>query len=287
MWKALKLTAPANVADIKTGLSRGALPYSVTATAGSLALTALDLPAGTGADTPGRARLETLLNGNAGFLALTPYNLGERKGDQAYLTPTEALTHLQERLMGIDSLRSAVLILLLPAESPAALANSLAGLCRAYPMPELEKLLRRAGALATLETDKFVIPRAPDYPATEEDAPTAHPQGRAGYSGLASLAAVAEAVQRALDAPLSKLQAFAQKRLAREAERQTALREWEAALTGSFPYFAAYLEGLLDIRQISSLSCSSPVADSFKSCAALCWWGRPASLEFMKELFGV
>ena len=290
MWRPLELKAPARAAALSAALAEGAAACNAVAEAGGRALVGLGLPGGTGGQVAERAELDAWLFSGVGFLAVTPYDLGERKGDQAYLTPSQALTLLQERLTGLGTLPEAALLLLLPGLDPALLANSLAGLCRAWPQPELEKLLRRSGALATLESHKFVIPQGADvpaYPSGRQDMPASYGKGLQGYLAYGGQAVAAEAAQRAADAPATKLRAFAQRRLARDQAQKATLREWAAGLQGQFPFFAACLEGVVAMRQLATLGKSAPVPDIFKSSAVLCWHGHPAALEFLKDLFGV
>lgn len=299
MWARLALAAPASATGLHEALQAraGALAKAVTQGAGALA--GLGLPSGiasSGSAVAERAGLEALLTGSAAFLALTPYNLGQHTGEQAYLTPEAALALVKARLASLSG--QAVLMLLLPGEDPGHLSAILAPLCRVYPSAELEQLLRRAGALATLEQDKFVIPAGPagpdgssesakaPYPPERASNTAEHPKGRAAYELLGAEAAIAEAVASAGAAPLKKLQAFAVKRSGGVGSLASAFNVLASGLAGSFDFYAAYLEGA-GLRQLEGLVKSAPVSERYKSCSLLCWWGSPASITFLKELFGV
>lgn len=284
MWSKLAIAAPASATGLHNSLHGQAVALADAVTQGAEALGGLGLPSGSGGGVAERERLEAVLTAGASFLAVTPYNCGQRAGEQSYLTPEAALAVIEERLASLSGV--AVLLLLLPGEEPGHLSTILAPLCRVYPTAELEQLLRRAGALATLEHDKFIIPADAPYPRERMANTAEHPKGRAAYELLGAEAAIAEAVASAGDSPLKKLQAFAGKRLGGVSALDSSFNALASGLAGSFDFYAAYLEGA-GLRQLASLSKNAPVNERYKSCSVLCWWGSPASITFLKELLGV
>ena len=121
-----------------------------------------------------RGRLAGLMTGSVSVLCVHPWQqgVGDRKGDYAWLTPENALASLSARcvpacLTGDAPQGGTALVLVVTAPDLSAFMYALGAFNGVFPLRELEQAGRRAAALATLELDKFVIPKAPCFPPWE------------------------------------------------------------------------------------------------------------------------
>lgn len=286
MWQKAKLVPPAGASNIHTSLAGEVGSLTSAAASGASALASLGLPGGSGGSVAEVQQLADLFLASASFLALTPTSNGKRVGDYNYFTPQEALTELKTRLAGSSAIGQNAFLLLLPAYDSAYMSNILAPLVSVYPTPELVQLLRRSGELGTLESAKFTIPDDASYPPELAINQLKHDRAASLYSSLEAEAALAEAVQRAQDSPVTKLTAFAQKRQATATGLIAQAAAQLAAFKGSFEVYTAYYTGLTG-RDVQALTSSSPVGESYKVSAVLCWWGDAGSMAFLKDVFGV
>lgn len=289
MWQQLKLTAPASATALAASLSSAMSGLGEALGAGLSGLADMDLDIDFNIEDllPGREDLSGLFSGECSFIAFTPLDSGSRKGNYAYMTPQEALEAVQARLVELSN-DEAVLLLLCPAESSGDLSRSLAPLLSAYPIPVLEKVARRAAALATLETDKMNIPLSiPLYPPSQPDSPALHPFGRNSSRALANMATLAEVSNRAGADPMNRLKDFASERLASASSMLESFKNMQESLTASVPFFVSYFETPEEKLLLSKLVEYAPVPEIYKESSVFCWHGLPGNLKFMRELFGL
>ena len=121
-----------------------------------------------------RGQLAGLMTGSVSVLCVHPWQqgVGDRKGDYAWLTPENALASLSARcvpacLTGDAPQGNAALVLVVTAPELSAFMDALGAFNGVFLIREMEQAGRRAAALATLELDKFVIPKAPCFPPWE------------------------------------------------------------------------------------------------------------------------
>ena len=159
-----------------------------------------------------RGRLAGLMTGSVSVLCVHPWQqgVGDRKGDYAWLTPENALVSLSARcvpacLTGDAPQGGAALVLVVTAPDLSAFMDALGAFNGVFPLRELEQAGRRAAALATLELDKFVIPKAPCFPPWEWLTPGTPSTGAAFEQVTGTVLARMEAAKAAATAPLDAL----------------------------------------------------------------------------------
>ena len=265
--------------------------------AGVDALGALDLPGsleGIILEQAGalRSRAVDALGTPARFLAVTPFQhtVGTRKGEYGFLTPEQALQTLAGRFAdaGVGDKPQALILLVVATPSPSLMARALEGLNAVYPIAELEQAMRRARALATLETDKFIIPDCPGFPPWGVAAPQKDAKGRAVAKTLGGMLAATEGAAKGAQAPMDMLAGFAQKQAAKLLQKAADLRALASSMSGGMDAWAGVcLEGtgVSLFRQISTLE--PPFDASCKCSSLLCWMGEPQQVAFYKESLGL
>ena len=172
----IRLNQPTSIADMaeRVGGALTAVGQTISSgleDLGNLSLPPLpDLPELPSADEL-RQGLATALEGAAHFLEVSPYQygVGSRMGEAAWLTPAQALRLTAQSLGGltvddVTNMDAALVLVLTAAVDQSSLAGALGSLNKAFPLPELQKLQRRAKGVADLEQTKFVIPAVPAYP---------------------------------------------------------------------------------------------------------------------------
>lgn len=234
------------------------------------------------------------------FLAMTPFleGVGTRKGDYGYLTPDGALSFLAGRFAEADVLsgegnadpdeENGLVVLMVAAQTQGSLAEALGAFNAVYPIPDLERACRRAKALATLERDKFVIPKAPAFPPWTEISPQKNVTGQAVAKVVGSMLASGEAAAKAAAAPGAMLAGFAQKQVAKIAQKAADLETLAARMTGGMDAWTGlYVQGkgAAVFHYFSELP--MPFDDSFKSTSLLCFYGKPDEVAYFRESFGL
>lgn len=96
------------------------------------------------------------LSGNLTMLTVDPWTHGIAAGDgsNTNLSFPNAVEALVKKLTGLSGAGLAIAV---AASSPAGLAAELNTLSGAFPMPNLERLARRAAKMAALELSKYVL----------------------------------------------------------------------------------------------------------------------------------
>lgn len=298
----LRLQQPANIASLvnQVGGALTAVGQSISdglADLGNLSLPSLpEMPELPSADDM-RQGLATALEGTAHFLEVSPYQygVGSRVGEAAWLTPAQALRLTAQSLGGltVDDITNAdaALVLVLSAGvDQAGMGQALDSLNAAFPLPELQKLQRRATAVDNLEQTKFVIPAAPAYPAWGTMAPRQLPTTRRTSRAMTSMVAQAEGLEASAKAPADVLGSFAQRRQAamQKAQQDLAGIGNELAGVGDLSaWFGLYVDGAAAVAARALASLAPPLDERFKCCTVLCWYGTRAEVAYYKDLFGL
>lgn len=303
MFQPVTFTPPSSVDGIADGLSPSldAIGSTLATGAGRLA----SLGGASSAPVPGlngmgdmRGQATGMFAEPVPYLAVTPYQrgVGQHRGEHAYLTPTGAIRAVSARLGDMPSLTTGglpgtdtgLVLVVMAAPDAGRFATSLQRFNAVMPLVELQQAQRRAGALATLEEDKFKVPPAPGYPAWGKASPRRGATGRATDVALGAQLALGEGREAATASPVDRLQGFATRQAATMQRRRADLASLGSSMTGTDPgWFGIYLEGL--VAEVARLlgRFVPPLDDAFKCCAAVCWYGRRQQVAYYKEAFGL
>lgn len=298
----IRLNQPTSIADMAERVDGALSAVGQTLSSGledlsNLSLPPLpDLPELPSAEDM-RTGLATALEGAAHFLEVSPYQygIGSRMGESAWLTPAQALRLTAQSLGGltvddVTNMDAALVLVLTAAVDQASLAGALGSLNTAFPLPELQKLQRRAKGVADLEQTKFVIPAAPAYPPWSKVAPRQLPQARRSSRAMTTMVAQAEGLEAAGKAPADVLASFASRQQARvqQARQELAAVGNElAAVVDLSAWFGVYIDGAAAVAAKALASLAPPLDERFKCCTVLSWYGTKAELAYYKELFGL
>ena len=298
----IRLSQPASIADMAERVGGAITSVGQTISEGledlcNLSLPPLpDMPELPSADEL-RKGLATALEGAAHFLEVSPYQygVGSRRGEAAWLTPAQALRLTAQSLGGLSvddiiNTDAALVLVLTAAVDQSSLAGALGSLNKAFPLPELQKLQRRAKGVADLEQTKFVIPAAPAYPPWSKVAPRQLPQGRRSSRAMTTMVAQAEGLEAAGKAPADVLASFASRQQARVQQAQqelAAVGNDLAAMVNLSAWFGVYVDGAAAVAARALASLAPPLDERFKCCTVLAWYGTRAEVAYYKELFGL
>lgn len=288
--------SPAGVAkEIAENAAKSLEELKTTIEDGAQALAELDLKASLEAGLAQlmdelRSQVAGALASPAKFLAVTPFQhtVGTRAGEYAFLTAENALKVLSDRFGDGVGEGGALLVLIVASATQGGLAEALGAFNKVYPIAELEKAQRRAKALATLETDKFVIPKGGAFPPWKAAAPVKDITGRAMAKSLGGMVAQGEGLARGAVAPLEQLSSFAAKQTGKILEKIQDFQKLAESMTGGFEAWAGfYFEGgAADIAKALA-SLVPPFDAAFKCVTLLCWSGSPEEVRYYKETFGL
>jgi len=303
LWQPVSFQSPETILAVAEGLVAVLAAAQAAMESGSGALDGLGLPdeePESGGADEARAQASGVLSERASYIAVTPYQhgVGTRRGENSYLTPQGAIEAIGARLVAasaeaiasgeIPSLDSGLVLLVMATAEPGQLASALGEFNDVYPIPELQQAERRAKSLSTFERDKFVVPSAPGYPSWGSASPDRSATGRATSRALGGQIAVAEGMEAAQASPTGRLAAFRQKRTAAAQERQQAMDDLSASMSGqNDAWFGVYLEGLVAEMAPLLARFAPPLDASFKCCAAVCWYGTKSQVSYYKEAFGL
>lgn len=298
----IRLNQPISIADMaeRVGGALTAVGQTISdglEDLGNLSLPPLpDLPELSSADEL-RKGLATALEGAAHYLEVSPYQygVGSRMGEAAWLTPAQALRLTAQSLGGLSvddiiNTDAALVLVLTAAVDQSSLAGALGSLNKAFPLPELQKLQRRARGVADLEQTKFVIPAPPAYPSWSKVAPCQLPQARRSSRAMTTMVAQAEGLEASAKAPADVLASFASRQQARVQQAQqelAAVGDELAALVDLSAWFGVYIDGAAAVAAKALASLAPPLDERFKCCTVLSWYGTRAEVAYYKELFGL
>ena len=298
----LRLRQPTNIADMaeRVGGALTAVGQSISdglADIGNLSLPPLpEMPEMPSADEM-RKGLATALEGTARFLEASPYQygVGSRRGEAAWLTPAQALRLTAQSLGGfsvddIINTDAALVLVLAAAVDQSNLAQALGSLNTAFPLPELQKLQRRARGVADLEQTKFIVPAAPSYPPWGKVSPRQLPQARRSSRAMNTMVAQAEGMEAAAKPPADVLASFAKRQQARVQKAQqdlAAVGNELSALVDLSAWFGVYIDGAAAVAARALANLAPPLDERFKCCTVLSWYGSKAQVAYYKDLFGL
>ena len=300
---AVSFSPSSTVTDLAQGVAQSLESLKESITEGVGALRELELPASSPLDAleqikKAAGRAAQSMASPAAFLAVTPfqYTVGTRTGEYGYLTPENALKTLAGRFDEAESgsessdaaISKSLVILMVASQSPAALGEALEGFAKVYPIAELQKVCRRAKALANLETDKFVIPQTPSFPPWKAASPRMDAKGREVAQALDGMLAQAEGLAQTALAPLEQLADFAGRQAGIIAQKAADLAKLAESMSGGMDAWIGLSlsgTGAEIFRELSRVE--APFDASFKNTALLCWYGDPAQVAYYKESFGL
>lgn len=307
MIRAVSFTPPAAVSSIGQGLGPALITVGQSLQEGAGSLEGLGLPAMPSLpDMPSsqdlRGQTDTALTKQAAYFCVSPYQygVGQRRGEEALLTPKAALKAVSAALYRApqpEHMRdTALLLLLIACAEHAQLAAALGGLSKVFPLPDLAKLERRATAVARLEQEKFVIPPTPT-PLSGISWQACSPQklhtSRATGAAIGAQVAQAEGLEASAKAPAEVLAAFGQRQAAAQ---QQAAQDWQILMDGFTGevsgLYGLYLEGPAAVAakivaDFAAQALPDFVSDAYKCTACVCWYGNKDELAYYKELFGL
>lgn len=185
---------------------------------------------------------------------------------------------------------AALVLVLTAAVDQSSLAGALGSLNKAFPLPELQKLQRRAKGVADLEQTKFVVPAAPAYPPWSKVAPRQLPQARRSSRAMTTMVAQAEGMEAAAKPPADVMANFARRQQARVQKAQqdlAAIGNDLAALVDLSAWFGVYVDGAAAVAAKALANLAPPLDERFKCCTVLSWYGTRAEVAYYKELFGL
>lgn len=298
----LRLRQPASIAAMaeQAGGALAAVGQSLSdglAALGNLSLPPLPEPPTLPSADAMRQGLSTALEGTARFLEVSPYQygVGSRVGEAAWLTPAQALRLTAQSLGGLSlgevmTADMALVLVLAAAVDQAGMGQALGSLNAAFPLPELQKLQRRAAAVGNLEQTKFIVPAAPAYPPWGTAAPRQLPTTRRTSRAMTTMVAQAEGLEASAKAPADVLAAFAQRRqtATQKARRDLAAISDDLAAVGDLStWFGLYMDGTAAVAARALAGMAPPLDERFKCCTVLCWYGSAAQVAYYKDLFGL
>lgn len=249
-----------------------------------------------GAIAAGRHALIEQLGDAPACLVVTPFQsgVGQGRGNQRSLSAPNVLQALVSKLTATTDMgaprgeQHAVCVLFL-ATSYADLAGSLARFNALMPLPELVRAERRAGHLAKLETEKWLMPQAIPLPRWQTLPLERCTVVKAAQQSMAGQIAVLESYA-ADSSPMADLAAMAGRKAAQQRERDQSLADLRSLLDASHsdatmrarsvgPGSAAELRRLL-------LDGDTPGHEWVTSAGALLV-GSEKGLSFVREMVGL
>lgn len=301
----LRLTPPSGVTTLTTAVGAALESVGQTVSAGVSGLGGLGLPSlpslpGLPGTPPSatalRESLTTALEQQAQCLMVSPYQygVGNRLGEAAWLTPAQAIKQAAQSLGALtvsDLIGDTALVLVLSAAvDQSAMAQALGDLNTAFPLPDLQKLQRRARAVADLEQTKFTIPAAPAFPPWGQCVPRKLPVARQCSRALSALVAQAEGREAAAVDPAAVLAQFAQRQTQSVQSLRQELSDVAASLSQTTTlsgWFGLYVDGAAAVGARLLAQLAPPLDERFKCATALAWYGSKDHVAYYKELFGL
>lgn len=299
-WSSITIATPQSMLDAQPGLqpvlsgagaeldnsaSRlGAISSLLPHEANPLAASA------SGADAY-RAALTALLSGGGRILAVHPYvhPVGDRRGDYAYLTASDAIAHLAAKIADpVDAPRGADLAglaILFRGVDNAGLAATMGAFNAVFPLAELDMVMRRAGQLAGLDTSKLVQPTGPLHQRWRTSLPRRNMKATAMDIALGGQIAIAEGYAAESMRPEAELAALIERKREHIAARTAAWSDLVTTLQGGSG-LAMYATGSAAGLRTAFLA-STPPEQGHALAALICWVGTPEQLTFFKEFVGV
>ena len=244
----------------------------------------------------GRAALAEQMGEAPACLVVTPFQsgIGQGRGNQRFLSAPNLLQQLAGKLIdGSDAGRPSgqqyALSLMFVSTSFAQLAATLSRFNALMPIPDLVRAERRAGHLATLETEKWDIPSSGPLPLWRSLPLERCTLLKAAKQTMSSQLAVLESYA-ADSSPMSDLAALATRKAAQQQGRDEQLDALKALLAGGSAdsSMRARLVGPGDVNELrrSLLEGEAPGHEWVLSAGVLLV-GSLEGLSFVRELVGL
>lgn len=244
----------------------------------------------------GRAALAEQMGEAPACLVVTPFQsgIGQGRGNQRFLSAPNLLQQLAGKLIdgsdvGRPSGQQYALSLMFISTSFAKLAETLSRFNALMPIPDLVRAERRAGHLATLETEKWDIPSSGPLPLWRSLPLERCTLLKAAKQTMSGQLAVLESYA-ADSSPLSDLAALATRKAAQQQGRDSQLDALKALLGGGSAdsSMRARLVGPGDVNELrrSLLEGEAPGHEWVLSAGVLLV-GSLEGLSFVRELVGL
>ena len=300
MWQTIAFAPPGSLLNIHASAAEvaAAAPGELDSSAGRLAavngtaaMTANPVAAIAALCDGLRDTLIGLMSTGGKFVCVHPYRhpVGDRRYDYAYLTPADAVSALAAKLADVADPPPAgtlgALTLMIRETGHAAFRASLAAFNAVFPVTGLQLAQRRAGWLATLESDKLIQAAGPKTPAWKSGDPRRHAAVAGMDRATGGLLALAEGYAAENVRPEDELAALIAEKTQRVADLESAWNDFAASLQGDAGS-GLYLTGdAASIRR--QLLSSDPPAATYKLTACACWVAPEANLTLLREVFGL
>jgi hypothetical protein len=235
-----------------------------------------------------RTQLTDLTSRLSHCICVHPYlhPIGHRRAEFSYLTPNDTLKALGDKLLDpeekLPSGKLGAVFVMLYAASHADFITQLDLFLQVFPVTELQRVMRRADSLNSLEKDKFITPAGRVWPEVVQRDPRQHNTLREVDTTLGRLVSIGEGYNEATT-PEAALSALIQKKKQHVEQAEQAWQDLAAAMSGGAGH-AMYCEGSpAGLR--SALFKSGTPSSVFKLCCAMCWIAQPEQLTIFKEVF--
>lgn len=249
-----------------------------------------------GAIEAGRQALAEQLSNPPACLVVTPFQsgIGQGRGYQRFLSAPNLLEELGRKLTdATDAGRPQgelyCLCVMFLATRYDRLAANLAGFNALMPVPELVRAERRAGHLARLETEKWVMPQAGPLPRWQALPLERCTIVKAAQQSMAGQIAVLEGYA-ADSSPMADLASLAARKATQQLDRNQALADLRQLLedTTGDTSIRARLVGPGSVAELrrALLEGDNP-GHEWVTCAGVLLVGSKAALSFVQEMLGV
>lgn len=246
-------------------------------------------PAAKAAVAVGRAAMAGQMGQAPACMVITPFQsgVGQGQGYQRFLSAPNLLQVLADKLL--DGAGGHALALMFLTTHYEQLANALARFNALMPIPELQRVEKRARYLSRLEAEKWELPTAaaiPSWGTLPLERCTITQAAKRSLSGqLAALESYT-----ADSSPLADLSALAARKVGQAAARDQQLRDLQDQLANPTPDAAMVARligpGTGDELRRQLLSDSAP-GHEWVLCAGLLLVGPKDGLSFVQELVGL
>ncbi|ERV72660.1 TPA: hypothetical protein SL686_005096 [Pseudomonas aeruginosa] len=242
----------------------------------------------------GRNAMASTLGQAPACLAVTPFQtgIGQGKGHQRFLSAPNLLQLLGDKLLQLpqrNDQEQHALVLLFLGTRYDQLAATLGRFNAMMPIPDLQRAERRAGHLARLETEKWILPTAGPLPRWQDLPLERCTITRAARQTLSGQLAVLEGYA-ADSSPMAELGALAQRKQALQASKDAALQALRAQLENGAEdsTMQARLVGPGNASELRrQLLKGKAPGHEWVLCAGLALVGSLAGLAFVRELVGL
>jgi hypothetical protein len=300
-WSSLTLTWPAQSTEWLAALNG---PLSQAATELDAAAGRIDELAGSAGTDPnpvGAAAAGAITGGRQGLagllaevkaLVINPFQHGQGSGLQQHLSAPNLLQLMAGQLTaGGDPHRPigrqhGLAVLVLSTEL-GQLAQTLAVLNAVLPLPSLQRTERRAGQLARLEGEKWLMPASDTAPKWRAQGLLRSTWPRQAQQAMSAQLAALEGYAADTN-PTAELAALADRKAARMQAQAQQLADLRAATAGGGSTLRALWLGEGDPAELRDVLLDSDApGHEWGLCAGVLLTGPQPAMNYLKELFGL